>query len=245
MELNPRSPVPLYRQFKLLVEQKIASGEWSADQPLPPEMQLIETYGISRITVRQALDELVQEGRIYRRRGLGTFVAQPKINQTLAQLTGFVEELALRGMEPAVQVLGCETGVAEPRVAEILGTEGPLLQIRRLVSVGGTPLFVDTSYFPVELAYLLGPAEIAARPIYTLLEAGGRAPAEGDQWLGAVALSAETARLLGMEPGAPGLAIHRVTKDGLGRPVEYTRAVYRADRYEYQIRLERGVGRRV
>lgn len=243
MELNPRSPVPLWQQFKLIVEQKIATGEWAPEQPIPPEMQLIETYGISRITVRQALDELVQEGRIYRRRGKGTFVAQPKINQTLAQLTGFVEELSLRGLEPAVTVIGY-TVEPEPRVAEVLGVEGPLLQIRRLVSVGGGPLFVDTSFFPAELAHLLRREQLAERPIYSLLEAGGRAPAEGDQWLGAVALSAETARLLEMEPGSPGLAIHRVTKDALGRPVEYTKVVYRADRYEYQIRLERGVGRR-
>ncbi|HLO04485.1 MAG TPA: GntR family transcriptional regulator [Symbiobacteriaceae bacterium] len=243
MELNPRSPLPLYRQFKLLVEQKIASGEWAPEQPLPPEMQLIELYGISRITVRQAMDELVQEGRIYRRRGKGTFVAPPKINQTLAQLTGFVEELALRGLEPSVRVLGYEVE-PEPRVAELLGTAGPLLQIRRLVSVGGAPLFADTSYFPSDLVHLLGREQIAVRPYYALLEAGGRAPAEGDQWLGAVALSVETAGYLELEPGSPGLAIHRVTKDALGRPVEYTRVVYRADRYEYQIRLERGVVRR-
>jgi GntR family transcriptional regulator len=242
MELNPRSPMPLYQQFKMLIERKIASGEWPPETLIPTELELVSAYGISRTTVRQALDELVQEGRIQRKRGRGTHVAAPKIAQTLAQLTGFAEELALRGMEPVLTILACAMDTAGSRAADALGLSpaSPVLHIRRLVSVGGAPLFVDQSYFPADLAPLLDRDQIERQPIYRLLEAGGRGPADGEQWLGAVALDEETARLLRVERSVPGLAITRITRDVLGQPIEYTQVTYRSDRYEYGIHLQRG-----
>jgi GntR family transcriptional regulator len=241
MDLNPRSPVPLYQQFKTLVERKIASGEWGPGEALPPELTLGETYGISRTTVRQALDELVKEGRISRARGRGTFVSPPKIAQTLADLTGFAEELTLRGLGPVIKVLGHELKPAPAGVAETLGLEPgtPVLEIRRLVEVGGLPLFVDESSFPADLAPVLAADRVAAQPIYRLLEAAGRSPSEGDQWLGAVAIPADVAEQLQVEPGAPGLSIVRVTRDGLGTPIEHTTVIYRGDRYHYAISLQR------
>jgi GntR family transcriptional regulator len=241
MRLNPTSPIPLYQQLKWLIERKIAAGEWTPERPIPPELALAEEYGVSRITVRQALDELVKEGRIYRQRGRGTFVSPPKIAQTLAHLTGLAEELALRGMAPRVTVLTHGVVSAGHRVAEALHLqpEAQVLYIRRLVEVGERPLFVDDSYFPWELAAVLTRERVAAAPIYTLLESAGRLPSEGEQWLEAVALSGEVARLLGVEPGTPGLAITRVTKDQMGAPIEWTEAIYRGDRYQYAISLKR------
>lgn len=226
----------------MIIERRIASGEWPPEIALPTELSLVESYGISRTTVRQALDELVTEGRIYRQRGRGTFVCPPKIAQTLAQLTGFAEELAIRGMEPEIRVLAHTVVPASAHIAETMGLapETNLLNTRRLVKVAGLPLFVDNSYFPMHLAAILSPERIAAQPIYQVLEAAGQFPTEGDQWLSAVAISDEHAALLAIDPGAPGLAITRVTKDQLGACLEYTRVVYRGDRYQYAISLQRG-----
>lgn len=242
MVLNPASPVPLYRQFKQLIERKIAANEWPPGSPIPPELTLIREYAISRTTVRQALDELVKEGRIYRQRGRGTFVAPPRFAQPLAHLAGFAEELSLRGLAPAIEVLVHRLLPAPPHVAACLQVApgSDVLYIRRVVSEGGAPLFVDDSYFPAELAGLLRVEQIQAQPIYQLLEAAGRGPAEGDQWLEAVEIPEALAPLLDCGTGTPGLSITRVTKDPSGVPLEFASAVYRGDRYRYAIRLKRG-----
>lgn len=241
MPLNPSSPVPLYQQFKLLIERKIADGEWPPDSPLPPELTMIETYGISRTTVRQALDELVQEGRIYRQRGKGTYVAPPRFGQTLATLTGFVEELTLRHLNPVVRVI---THRAIPAGAEVgralqMPPDTRVLHISRLVHVADAPLFLDQCYFPLELAGTLTPERVQAEPIYQLLVQGGRSPAEGEQRVGAIPIPADAAAHLGVAPGTPGLAITRISRDQFGIPIEYIAVTYRGDRYHFDITLHR------
>lgn len=239
--LNPASPIPLYRQFKQLVERKLATGEWPVDQPLPTEMSLVEAYGISRTTVRQAFDELVTEGRVFRQRGRGTFVAPEKITQTLARLTGFAEELALRGLKPEVRVVNHGLEPAPEQVARALGlgNGAEVLHIERLVRVEGIPLFHDDSYFPPGLLGVLSLDAVQSEPIYRLLEAAGNTPAEGEQSLGAIAIPPEVAAQLGVPAGAAGLQVTRVTVDALGKPMEFANAIYRGDRYHYTIRLQR------
>jgi GntR family transcriptional regulator len=241
MERSATTPLPLYQQFKILIEQKIASGEWPPGTTLPPELTLTKAYGISRITVRQALDELVTEGRIRRERGRGTFVLAPKIAQTLAHLTGFAEELALRGLQPAVTVLAHGIVRATERVAGALdlpsGSE--VLHIRRLIRVANEPLLLDDSYFVVAMAPILGTQQAQSSTIYQALEAAGHAPAEGEQRLEAVPIPRDMAELLGVDANTPGLLITRVAKNRLGEPMEFTTALYRGDRYEYAIHLRR------
>ncbi|HEY3366556.1 MAG TPA: GntR family transcriptional regulator [Symbiobacteriaceae bacterium] len=239
--LNPNSPISLHLQLKLALEREMASGAYPPEAPLPTEAALIQGYGISRTTVRQALEALVREGRVYRQRGRGTFVAPPRIAQTLAYLTGFAEELAVRGLNPAIAVLEHHvTGAPSPAAAALgLDPGSPVLHIRRLVSTGGAPLFLDDSYFAPGLAAVLDPGRIAERPICQLLEAAGLFPTEGEQDLQAVLVSGEEARLLNVAPGSPGLAIARLTRDHFGAPLEYAAALYRGDRYQYAIRLRR------
>jgi GntR family transcriptional regulator len=242
MALNPRSPIPLYQQFKMAIERKIATGEWQPDKLIPTEAELTAEYGISRTTVRQAFADLVTEGRIYRQRGRGSYVAPPKLAQTLGPLTGFAEELTLRGLEPVIVILDHGMVRADRRVAQALQIDADrqVLCVRRLVSAAGLPLFADESYFPEALRPILGREQIEGQPIYRLLESGGYYPAHGEQRLGAVAIDPRTAGHLGVAPGTPGLAITRVTSDQLGLPIEYANVIYRGDRYEYAIQLQRG-----
>ncbi|HEY3368821.1 MAG TPA: GntR family transcriptional regulator [Symbiobacteriaceae bacterium] len=239
--LNPSSPIPLYHQFKILVEQKIATGEWPPESPIPTELTLVSAYGISRTPVRQALDELVNEGRIYRQRGRGTFVAPPKLVRPLAQLTGFAEELVLMGMKPVMTILkhGLVPAVAQISRALGLPPGASVLHIRRIVCVDGVPLFLDDAHFLPDLAPRLRADEVQRRPIYQLLEAAGRVPAEGQQSLAAVTICGDKAGFLGVPSGSPGLAITRVSKDEFGVPLEYTEVLYRGDRFSYTISLQR------
>src|SRR5829696_7790201 len=113
-------PLPRYYQLKEIIRERIRSGEWATGSPIPSERELCEQYGISRMTARQSITELVNEGYLYREQGKGTFVAQPKITQHLSQLTGFTEDMEARAKHPAAQVLHQQMIPADANLAAIL-----------------------------------------------------------------------------------------------------------------------------
>ena len=115
--LDKRSYLPLHQQLKAAIEDRILSGEWLPGTQVPSERELCEQYHISRITVRQALAALVMEGRLVRTQGRGTFVASPRIEQQLTQLTGFTQDMQARGKRPSAQVLEAGSISALPNVA--------------------------------------------------------------------------------------------------------------------------------
>lgn len=115
-----KSPLPRYYQLKEIMREKIRSGEWKPGDLIPSERELGEQYGISRMTARQAITELVNEGLFYREQGKGTFVSRRKITQQLIHLTGFTEDMKARGQQPGTRVLSAEMRPAEEAVAERL-----------------------------------------------------------------------------------------------------------------------------
>lgn len=154
--LDPHSRMPLYHQIESHLREVIRSGKWQAGEAIPPERLLIEQYGVSRITIRQALANLVAAGLLYRKHGRGTFVAGAKerpITESLANLTGHLEELQLRGLDPRVRVLALETRPMIAEVAEALqrspGAEGWYLY--RIVTVEQQPLMLSTVWLPCDL----------------------------------------------------------------------------------------------
>ncbi|WP_264841921.1 GntR family transcriptional regulator [Caldinitratiruptor microaerophilus] len=241
LPLNANSPIPLYHQLKSDLAARIAGGEWRPDEPIPSERELIERYGVSRTTVRQAISDLVAAGLLYRVQGRGTFVAPPHIVQTLAELTGFAEELRLRGLDPDVRVLDAHDAPLPPEPARALGMAPgePAWRVRRVVSVDRSPLFVDDSYFHPELRDALSGRDVAGTSFYALLESKGWVIVRGEQRIAATLLDEAAAGLLRVPPGAPALAITRVTFAEGDRPVEWARALYRADRYQYLVELRR------
>src|SRR5215475_4846403 len=114
------SPVPRYHQLKEILREKIRAGEWKPGDLIPSERELSETYGISRMTTRQAITDLVNEGVFYREQGKGTFVTRNKITQQLMSLTGFTEDIRARGQNPSTRVLSARLGHADEIVAERL-----------------------------------------------------------------------------------------------------------------------------
>lgn len=233
--------IPLYVQMKSLIRSQIASGQLSPHDALPGERELVEIYGLSRTTVRQAIGELVLEGVLYRRHGKGTFVAPRKFEQNLARLTGFAEELRQQGLAPVIRVLASEMRKPSPEVADQLGLQGDRLvaYIKRLVLTDGEPLFIDRTYLVAPLGEMVLAGDLQSESIYATIERVGYPIREGAQTIGATALSDPDAKLLEVDPGSPALHIRRSTFIESESPVEYAEALYRADRFQYQTKLQR------
>ncbi|MCY0875393.1 MAG: GntR family transcriptional regulator [Firmicutes bacterium] len=237
-----RSGYPLYLQLKLWLLNKIESGEWHEGMMIPTESELIEEHGMSRTTVRQALQDLVASGHLVRQQGRGTFVARALAQHTSSVLYGFIEDLErtdrpLTITPNPVRVLPCTEAVA---VSLHLTTGTLVLRISRTVTDNGMVIYADESYIPESL---LRPHNIPEQQlgmrIYQTLEAYGIVIASGDQAISAEAADEHQAKTFCCKPGDVLLRVERVTRDGTGQPIEYAIARYRADQYAYQVRLMR------
>lgn len=237
----PGADVPLHVQFKSMVRAQVRSGELQPNEMLPGERQLVQTYGLSRTTIRHALSELVAEGVLYRRHGKGTFVAPQKLEQNLTWLKGFAEELQDQGLAVRVRVLAAEMREAPAAVLEKLHLQvnEQVAFVQRLVLANEVPLFLDRTYVVPQIGSLLLGADLASEPIYVIVERLGYPIREGSQTIGAESLSAADAELLQVRPHDPSLVIRRLTFVEHDAPIEYAEALYRADRYQYHTRLQR------
>jgi len=238
--LDRDAPVPLYYQIREYFRQAIAEGRLKPGDPLPSDNELAAKLGIGKMTVRQAMNDLVQEGLIYRYRGKGTFVAFPKFQHPLRRLTSFTEDITSRGMRPGSQILFFGHVPANNQVAANLHVPPgkSVLRIRRLRLADDNPVGIHDSYLPPNIS--ISQEELEERgSLYRLLEERGVALAEAEETLEAVAAKKDEAALLGLPPGSPLLLVSRVVFSQSGEPIEYVRAIYRSDFYRYYIRLKR------
>jgi GntR family transcriptional regulator len=237
------SPMPYYVQLMQLLKSKIDNGDWPAGNQLPGEPELCNLYGISRTVVRQALGEMEQQNLIVRRKGKGTFVAEPKVSESLAQkLTGFYSDMVERGYRVATEVLHQRLTPATDKIAEYLQIEPgtPLIDIRRLRFVNEEPIQLVTSYLPHAMCPQLLEVDLAHRSLYDVLENDcGLWIARGRRFIEAVAANESEARLLQIERGAPLILLDSVSFLEDGRPVEYYHAVHRGDRSRFEVDLVR------
>lgn len=233
--------VPLYVQVKNYIRERIEAGEFKPHEALPGERVLVSRLGLSRTTVRQAIGDLVAEGVLYRRHGKGTFVAPRQPGAHVATLRGFVEELRAAGLTPSVEVLAKEVRPAPRGVAAALGL-GPgdrVAFVARRIAADGEPVLIDRTYLPLSVGDLVLQADVGRESLYRLLEKFGYPVQEGLQTIGAMRLQPHDAELLNVPPDSPGLIVQRVCFVGADSPIEYTEAVFRADRFQYPTRLRR------
>ncbi len=151
--LDMGSPVPLYSQLRELLRQRILDGVYQSHQQLPSELELVARFAVSRITVRQALNDLQREGLIFRIHGKGTFVSKPRAVQSLTRLQGLGEALSTAGFEIRSRVLGHRMVRADAQVAAKLGVaeRDEVMQIRRVRCIDHEPMSLDETYLPLEI----------------------------------------------------------------------------------------------
>jgi GntR family transcriptional regulator len=242
-QIDFTSYIPYYVQLIRLIKAQINDGTWKPGDQIPGEPELCDQYHISRTVVRQALRELEIEGLIVRRKGRGTFVAPPKLNESLAQkLTGFYEDMVARGHTPVTVTLKQTREPASEKVATWLeiprGTQ--VFDIQRLRSIDDTPFQLVTSYIPCDLCPQLGSVDLTNRSMYAFLESDcGLVIARGRRFIEAVAANETEAKLLDIEYGAPLVMLDSVSFLENGRPLEYFHAVHRGDRARFEVELVR------
>ncbi len=235
-------PTPLYHQLKQIVRAEIERGTYQPGDRIPTESELIQDYGVSRITVRQALDELEAEGIVVRRHGKGTYVAEKRIEQDLVRLTDFVEDMEVAGLAPSSKVLAFTREPASREVAEALtllpGEE--VVRVDRLRQANGRPIACDTTRLPLRFGLLLSEETLATETIYHILETRYGIPVEaGTFHITAATATPEQIRLLEVAPSTALLLIQRISYTIGNMPVYVQERYYRPDRVSYRVTLHR------
>jgi GntR family transcriptional regulator len=243
-------PLPKYHQVYLVLREQLHEGRFA--QGLPGELALMRQFGVARVTVRRALQELAGEGLIARERGRGTRpmtpleadnrrsrAAQPRTKTT--RLTGLLENLVSTSLNTSVRVIEVSVVGATSEVAQALQvTPGdPVQKAVRVRSTGEGPLSHITTWVPGELARSFGKRELARKPILVLLEESGVRVGGARQTISARRADGLVAAHLGVAVGSALLAVRRLIHDEQGRPVQWLHGLYRPDRYEYQMQLSR------
>ncbi len=242
-KINFESHIPYYIQLIDLLKDQINAKVWLAGMQIPGEQDLCENYGISRTVVRQALREMELEGVITRRKGKGTFVAEPKISEGLIQkLTGFYQDMIERGLKPVTRVLHQEVKPVTEKVAQYLeippGTQ--IIDIQRLRFINDEPIQLVTTYVPYDVCPSLALVDLTNRSLYEFLEKECNIfIARGRRYIEAVIANETEAMILGIERGAPLLMLDSVSYSQDGRPVEYYHALHRGDRSRFEVELLR------
>jgi GntR family transcriptional regulator len=233
------SPIPLWFQVSQHLERAIGSGSLPQGTLLENEIQLAARLGISRPTMRKAMEQLVDQGLVVRRRGIGTRVVQPKVRRPL-ELTSLHDDLASSGQKPATSVLLFEIIGANAEVASRLRiAEGdPVVHIERLRTAREQPIARMTNFLPADIVGF-DEAALEESGLYDLLGRSGVHLHSATQTVGARTATAAEARQLGEARGAALLTMERETLDEHGTTVEYASHLYAASRYSFEINLVR------
>lgn len=237
--IDPRSPVPKYFQLCEILLDIIEEEELRFDAPVPSERELGQRYGLSRMTVRQSVDHLVSEGRLYRVPGKGTFVARPKIEMAL-RLASYTEDMLARGLRPGARDLDRRTVPASGQLARALGVPpgADVHCVERLRTADGEPMAVERSHISAAVAPDLLDQRLSDRSLYQVLEERyGVVLDSGEQTIEAGIADARDAGLLHLRPGSAVLLLQRRSQ-AAGIPVEFAISTYRADRYQLRTVLE-------
>jgi GntR family transcriptional regulator len=251
MATNLRPGIPLHEQISTWLREEIGSGRLAPDSQLPSEHELCERFGVSRVTVRRALQTLDADGLIYRRPGLGSFVCDKRMAQGLVRLTDFAQDLGRAGLEASSRVLHRATEPCPAPIAERLGLEAgaPVVRLDRLRLGNGEPMALDRTWLPPYYAQLLEGHDLTGDTLYRVLEREYGIPAlSGRYRITAVTADRETAEPLGLPEGEALLVIERTTRTAGEKPIYFQRRFYRSDRMAYELELARdpsgaGVGR--
>ena len=227
----------MYYQVAQQLEQAVESGALPPGTRLDNELVLADQLGISRPTLRRAIEYLVDRGYLVRKRGVGTEVVHPKLRRSV-ELTSLYDDLAVSGKNPQTKVLLLRSAAASDAVAHALGIEEgtPVLELERLRFADGEPLALMRNWIPHGVVELTA-ERLERSGLYQLMRAAGLRLHLASQTVGARAASAAEARLLHGAKGEPLLTMQRTTFDDSGRTLEHAAHIYRAALYSFEIVL--------
>jgi|SRR5690606_3911681 len=238
---DPQSPEPLYAQIRQALRQRILEGHYKPYERLPSEQELMQAFGVSRITVRHALKDLHNEGLVFSAQGKGTFVSRARAVQDVRHLEGFEEAMGRKGYAASAQVVSVSwvSAGADVQEALTLPPGSRVLEVRRVRYLNLEPVSVDLSYFAEALGTRLAERDLSG-DIFPLLENQLGIPlGHADLLLEARACGAQEAKLLNIAPGQPVLQVRRLTHDRAGNPIDFEYLTIRSDLYQYRFRIDR------
>lgn len=237
MYINKKSPIPAYFQLKSMILEKIEAGEFKEGTPLPSERDLSEMLAISRMTVRQALNQLVVEGAIYREKGKGTFVSRSKIEQR--NIMSFSDLVRKKGFVPLTTVLYFRKGEAKPEISELLGLapSDQVYNIKRLRLANQIPIGIEEVFIPEKYCPNLDKYDLTASLYKLLREEYQHVISDVDNEIEAAKPSREERELLKISGEIPILKIAGLYFTKADLKLFYEQSVYRADEYKYSVRI--------
>jgi len=237
LDLDRTGPVPLYFQVSTRLEDAIRSGRIPAGARLENEIAIGQRLGLSRPTIRRAIQELVDKGILVRRRGIGTQVVQGTVTRQV-ELTSLYEDLQTAHHEPGTRVLVHEIVPAAGDVAESLGVRpgADVVYVRRQRSTDGVPIAVLENYLPIEFADI-ATDQLAHSGLYQILRARGVTIRVAKQKIGARRAQGDESELLGIDKAGPVLTMDRIAFDNAGRAIEFGHHCYRPDMYSFETTL--------
>jgi len=225
----------MYVQIEEHLKQRIQQGEFLVGTAIPSERELTEMFGVSRMTVRQSITNMVNSGLLYREKGRGTFVAAPKVEQPLSGLTSFTEDMLSRGMTPSNRLISFEKMMPYVDVAQKLrlGEGEEVFLVKRIRYADDKPMAIEKTYLPVKLVPSLDKDALTGS-IYSFIEKDSQMTiGHAMQRMEAALVNEEDADLLQIEVPSAILIIERISYLTNGLPFEIVRSSYRADRYQF------------
>ncbi|MCH4826694.1 MAG: GntR family transcriptional regulator [Planococcus sp. (in: firmicutes)] len=239
--LDKQSPIPIYIQIEEQLKKQIQQGDFLVGTAIPSERELTESFGVSRMTVRQSVTNLVNEGLLYREKGRGTFVASPKVEQPLNGLTSFTEDMLARGMVPSNKIIGFE--ILEPDAdvsADLQLVDGDKVYfIERIRFADDKTMAIERTYLPVDRVPSLH-RDLLQGSLYAMIENNQQLKiSHATQRMEAGMVKKEDAELLQIDVPAAILMIERISYLDGDLPFELVRSTYRADRYKFTTEIKR------
>lgn len=231
----------LHSQIKEILKTRILEGVYATGQRMPSESELMSAFGVSRITVRQAMLVLQSEGLVYSVHGKGTFVSRPRAFQNLGSLQGFGSAMRQMGYETHSRVLSIKAMRPTQEIQEILKLKkgAKVNELRRLRFLNREPISVDISYLPSELGERLAKEDLANRDVFSILENNFQIPlGHADLQINSMILEDDSlASLLRADLGSPILYIERTIHTAQGEPLEFEKLYYRGDAFQFKVRV--------
>lgn len=234
-KINKTSAIPMYRQVADRIRADIKNGIYKVDEKIPTELELIDKYSVSRITIRQAVELLVEEGVLSRHQGKGTFVTTPSVSFDVKAVTSFNDACLMHKSVPSSKVLAARTVKASNEDMDELHVKDNMrvVEIDRLRMADGIPVILERNHFSPAFSYLL--ESDLGGSLYSLLRGYGVEPTSASHDISLAAADENKANLLGIEVGTPLIFLHEVIYDQKGRPLHTSHKYIRGDKFTLKI----------